>query len=130
MATSSMDKGSVDPLCIDSHANKAGYCLILTDENVSVSRRDQEIGYLLLENVLGVETSQGKGARVDLIVHGFPITKKLFRGETRWRMKIMHCFDSEDSTENERLAKQWKRKIVIESRRAIQKKYNWFYEGT
>lgn len=129
MATSSTDEGSGDPLRIDNHTNSAGYFLVLTDENVSVSRRSQETGQVLLEDVLGVETSQSKGASVDLIVHSFPITKKLFRGETRWRMKLMHCFDSEDSTENERLAKQWKRKIVIESRRAIQKKYNWFYEG-
>ena len=129
MATSSTDEGSGDPLCIYSHANSAGYFIILTDQGVSVTLRSQNIGHVLLEDVLGVETLQCKGTRVDLTVNAFPITRKLFRGETRWRMKLIHCFDSEDPAENKRLAKQWKQKIVIESRRVIQKKYNWYYEG-
>ena len=129
MAKSSNDGGNVDALSVDSHANRGGYMLVLAEESVSISRRSQEIGRVLLEDVLGVETAHSKGTRVDLMVHGFPKTRKLFRGETRWRVKILHCFDSEDANENERLAKEWKKKIVMESRKVIQKKYNWYYEG-
>lgn len=129
MAKSSNDGGNVDALSVDSHANRGGYMLVLAEESVSISRRSQEIGRVLLEDVLGVETAHSKGTRVDLMVHGFPKTRKLFRGETRWRAKILHCFDSEDANENERLAKEWKKKIVMESRKVIQKKYNWYYEG-
>ena len=130
MATSNTDVGSDNTQCIDSHTNGGAYCLVLTDENVVVSRRSQEISRVLLEDIFGVETTRNKGRNVDLTIHGFPKTRKLFRGETRWRVKIIHSFDSEDPTENERLAKEWKHKIIIQSRKVIQKKYNWYYEGT
>ena len=129
MATSSTDEGTDNTVCVDTHMNGGGYVLVLTDENVSVSQRSQEVSRVLLEDILGVETTKSKGRSVDLTVHGFPITRKLFRGETRWRVKIIHCFDSEDPNENERLAKEWKQKIIIQSRKVIQKKYNWYYEG-
>lgn len=126
MATSSTDEGNEDTSCIDSHTNEGGYSIVLGYKKVSVLRRGQEIGYVALEDILGVETTNGKKHSVELIIHGFPKTKKLFRGETRWRTKIIHCFDSDDC---ERLAKQWKEKIVIHSRKIIQKKFNWYYEG-
>ena len=129
MATSNTDERSDSKECIDSHTNRGGYCFLLTDENVVASRRSQEISRVRLEDVLGVETTKSKGRNVDLTIHSFSKTRKLFRGETRWRMKIIHYFDSEDPTENDRLAKEWKQKIIIQSRKVIQKKYNWYYEG-
>lgn len=129
MATSSTDEGDENAVCVDSRENGGGYMLVLTDKKVYVSRRGQEIRGVLLEDILGVETTPcRRTTSVELIVHGFPKTKKLFRGETRWRMKMIYCFDAENSTENERLAKEWKQKIVIQSRKAIQKKYNWYYD--
>lgn len=129
MATSSTEENN-DDTYIDKHVNGGGYSLVLTNERISVSRRGQEISRILLEDVLGVEMTHGKGLyKAEMIVHGFPKTKKLFRGETRWRTKIIHRFDSEESTESERLSKQWKRKIIIESRKVIQKKFNWYYKG-
>ena len=129
MATSSTDEGDDNTTCIDSHTNSGDYLLALSGETASVSRRSQEIRSVLLEDVLGVETIKSKCNRsVELIVHGFPKTKKLFRGETRWRVKMIHCFDAEDASENERLAKEWKEKIIIQSRKVIQRKYNWYYE--
>lgn len=130
MATSTTVVGSDSTQRIDSHINGGSYCLVLTEENVVVTQRSQEISRVLVEDILGVETTKGRGRNVDLTIHGFPKTRKLFRGETRWRVKIIHSFDSEDPTENERLAKEWKQKIVIQSRKVIQKKYNWYYEGT
>ena len=129
MATFSKDEGNEDTSCIDNHVNGGGYSIVLGHKKVSILRRGQEISYVLLEDILGIETTLGKPRRVELTVHGFPKTKKLFRGETRWRVKLIHYFDSEDSTENETLAKQWKEKIIIHSRKFIQKKYNWYYEG-
>ena len=129
MATSDTDVGSDSTQSIDSHTNGGGYCLVLTDKNVVVTRRSQEISRVLLEDILGIEATKSRGRNVDLTIHGFPKTRKLFRGETRWRVKVIHSFDSEDPTENEGLAKEWKQKIIIHSRRVIQKKYNWYYEG-
>ena len=128
MATSGADDEGTER--IDSHTNRSGYFLVLTDECITVSRRGQEISRLLLEDVLGVETTKTKGHLMDLIVHGFPRTRKLFRGETRWRVKIIFCFDSEDLSENERLAKEWKQKLIIHSRKIIQKKYSWYHKGS
>lgn len=129
MATSTEDKGGSSSSSIASHMNSGSYILLLYEEAIRIEHRAELTSHVLLEDVLGVETTRTKGPKVDLIVHGFPVTKKLFRGETRWRVKIIHCFDSEDATENERLAKEWKQKIIIQSRKVIQKKYNWYYEG-
>ena len=113
-------------LHVDSNS---GTFLNLTKSNVSVIRRAEEICRVLLEDVLGVEIKRTKGAKIDMTIHGLAKTKKVFRGEGRWRKKIRHSFDSADPTENERLATEWKQKIIVESRRVIQKKYNWYYEG-
>ena len=113
-------------LHVDSNS---GTFLNLTKSNISVIRRAEEICRVLLEDVLGVEIKRTKGAKIDMTIHGLAKTKKVFRGEGRWRKKIRHSFDSADPTENERLATEWKQKIIVESRRVIQKKYNWYYEG-
>ena len=124
--TETDEENSALLLHVDS---RSGTFLHLTKNNVSVIRRAEEICRIVLEDVLGVEITRTKGAKIEMTIHGLAKTKKVFRGEGRWRKKIKHSFDSADPTENERLATEWKQKIIVESRRIIQKKYNWYYEG-
>ena len=109
---------------VDSYKNSNGYSIVLENKRVVILREQKEVGSsVLLEDILGVhQVTHNQSDGVKLVVHGFPKTKKIFRSEARSLMKLVMHFDSENASE------EWKRKIILQSRKVIQEKYGW-YQG-
>ena len=110
---------------VDSYENSYSNSVVLQNERVVFFRRQREVRSLLLEDVLGVNVTRNHNENVKLMVHGFPKTKKVFRSEARSLIKLVICFDSDNGLQ---LAEEWKKKIILYSRKAIQEKYGW-YQG-
>jgi len=123
LETSAISSSEVVSSLVDSYKNKNGYSIVLDNERVVMLREQKEVGSsVLLEDILGVQITQKQGDGVKLVVHGFPKTKKIFRSEARSLMKLVMHFDSDNASE------EWKKKIILQSRKVIQEKYGW-YQG-
>jgi len=120
--TSTVNSSEVVSLPVDSYKNSNGYSIVLENERVAISKEQMEVGSVLLEDILGAHQVTHKGNGVKLVVHGFPKTKKIFRSEARSLMKLVMHFDSDNASE------EWKKKIILQSRKVIQEKYGW-YQG-
>ena len=121
--TSTVNRSEVVSSPADSYKNSNGYSIVLENERVAISKEQKEVGSVLLEDILGVhQVTHDKGDGVKLVVHGFPKTKRIFRSEARSLMKLVMHFDSDNASE------EWKKKIILQSRKVIQEKYGW-YQG-
>jgi len=121
--TSAVCNSGVISSPVNRYKNSNAYSIVLENEQVVILREQKEVGSMLLEDILGVQqVMQKRGDGVKLVIHGFPKTKKIFRSEARSLMKLVIHFDSDNDSE------EWKKKIIIQSRKVIQEKYGW-YQG-